>query len=114
MSKHLGSASLANRFRAGLNRLAALLLVLGVMFALGAVLPQGASRAGSWVFRPSYYSHRPAYPVQVGIRLSQRPGYHYAEFYRSGYYLKNTARSLRAPNDQYFYAEGWIQHRWGQ
>lgn len=114
MSKHLGPVSLANRFWAGGKRLAALLLVLGTMAAVGSVLPRGASYAGSWVFRPSYYSHRPAYPVQVGIRVSQRPGYHYAEYYRSGYYLKNTSRSLRAPNDQYFYAEGWIQHRWGQ
>ncbi len=101
------------KFWPAAKRLAALVLVLGTMATVGAALPLASSRAGSWVFRPSYYSHHPAYPVQVGIRVSQRPGYHYAEYYRTGYYLKNTSRSLRTPN-QYFYAEGWIQHRWGQ
>ncbi len=114
MNKHLSATSLGNRLSGNWKRLAALLLVLGTMSALGTALPLDSSHAGSWVFRPSYYSHQPAYPVQVGIRVSRRPGYHYAEYYRSGYYLKNTSRSLRAPNDQYFYAEGWIQHRWGQ
>ncbi len=94
--------------RKHLGMLAAVTLVA---WWLGGQLGPPGVRAGSWLFRPSYYSHRPALPVQVGHRVSVRPGYHYSEFYRAGYFLKNTSRSLRAP-DQFFYAEGWIQHRW--
>jgi hypothetical protein len=87
------------------------LLKLIAITAIWAV-PQFAS-AGSWIFRPSYYSHDPVTNVRVGRQYSKGP-----VFTRpSGSYVSGGWRWQHAPitiggqmYDNYNYFESWIQH----
>lgn len=65
-------------------------LYLSVCLALIALTTP--ARAGSWIFRRSYYSHQPVTPVQVGVPSSRGPYYvrPAGAYYNGGYrYLRS-------------------------
>lgn len=49
------------------------LLASLVLFASLCVSPAVAGEPSSWIFNPSYYSHSPAQPVQIGRRYAGGP-----------------------------------------
>jgi hypothetical protein len=87
------------------------LLKLVALTAIWAV-PQLAS-AGSWIFRPSYYSHEPTTNVRIGRQYSKGPVFTRPE----GSYVRGGWRWQNAPlivggqiYDNYNYYESWVQH----
>ncbi len=86
-----------------------------LVLAAAAMLPAGfcsTAAAASWVFLPSYYSHDPVAPVQVGPRYEGGPYY----IRPQGQYIRgawsHTQSSISVPNmgtDTYDYYESWSQ-----
>ncbi len=86
-----------------------LLLFVAVISAF--VAASGA-QAESWVFLPSYYSHDPVTPVQIGPRYEGGPYYvcPQGEYVRSGYSHTNSTISVGSQGtDTLNYYESWIQ-----
>jgi hypothetical protein len=83
-----------------------------VTVALTPLLFGTATKADSWVFLPSYYSHDPVAPVQIGPRYEGGPYYirPQGEYVRSGYTHTNTTISVGSQGtDTFNYYESWIQ-----
>jgi hypothetical protein len=85
-----------------------------VSFAVlvAAMVVAGNSKADSWVFLPSYYSHDPVAPVQIGPRYEGGPYYvrPQGEYVRSGYSHTNSTISVGSQGtDTLNYYESWIQ-----
>jgi hypothetical protein len=71
-----------------------------------------ASAGSSWIFLPSYYSHDPVAPVQVGPRYEGGPYYvrPQGEFVRGGYNCSQSTITVgNMGTDTYQYYESWIQ-----
>ena len=86
------------------------LLLLSV--ALSPLALVGSVQGASWIFLPSYYSHDPVTPVQVGPRYQGGPYYvrPRGEFVRSGYSHTQTVISVgNQGTDCNNYYESWIQ-----
>jgi hypothetical protein len=85
-------------------------LVLSI--AISAAAASSASAGSSWIFLPSYYSHDPVAPVQVGPRYEGGPYYvrPQGEYVRSGYSSVQSTISVGSMGtDTYQYYESWIQ-----
>jgi hypothetical protein len=83
-----------------------------VAVALTALFSGGAAKADSWVFLPSYYSHNPVAPVQIGPRYEGGPYYirPQGEYVRNGYTHTQTTISVGSQGtDTFNYYESWIQ-----
>jgi hypothetical protein len=85
---------------------------LSVAAVLSAILAATSAKADSWVFLPSYYSHDPVAPVQIGPRYEGGPYYirPQGEYVRSGYTHTQTTISVGSQGtDTFNYYESWIQ-----
>jgi hypothetical protein len=85
-------------------------LVLSVTIL--ATAASSASAGSSWIFLPSYYSHDPVAPVQVGPRYEGGPYYvrPQGEYVRSGYSSSQSTITVGSMGtDTYQYYESWIQ-----
>ncbi|HEV3415390.1 MAG TPA: hypothetical protein VG056_01190 [Pirellulales bacterium] len=86
---------------------------LVILSAVVASLAVGArAQAASWIFLPSYYSHDPVAPVQVGPRYEGGPYYirPQGEYVRSGYnHTQSTISVGNQGTDCFNYYESWIQ-----
>lgn len=49
------------------------LLIAAVLTVLGTSIASAGDARPSWIFNPSYYSHNPAQPVQIGRRYAGGP-----------------------------------------
>ena len=79
---------------------------------ISAVVAARGAQAESWVFLPSYYSHDPVAPVQIGPRYEGGPYYvrPQGEYVRSGYSHTNSTISVGSQGtDTLNYYESWIQ-----
>jgi hypothetical protein len=79
---------------------------------ISAMLLGSKVKADSWVFLPSYYSHDPVAPVQIGPRYEGGPYYirPQGEYVRSGYTHTQTTISVGSQGtDTFNYYESWIQ-----
>ncbi len=77
-----------------------------------AMLVGASAKADSWVFLPSYYSHDPVTPVQIGPRYEGGPYYirPQGEYVRSGCTHTQTTISVGSQGtDTYNFYESWIQ-----
>ena len=85
---------------------------LALSAVLFAAMVGSASAASSWIFLPSYYSHDPVAPVQVGPRYEGGPYYvrPQGEYVRSGFSSTQSTISVGSMGtDTYQYYESWIQ-----
>lgn len=86
--------------------------MLAALAALGTSLVATTAPAASWIFLPSYYSHDPVAPVQVGPRYEGGPYYvrPQGQYVRGAY--SHTQSSISVPGmgtDTYDYYESWVQ-----
>ncbi len=91
-----------------IGNLRTLILSVAVLTAAAS----SASAGSSWIFLPSYYSHDPVAPVQVGPRYEGGPYYvrPQGEFVRSGYNCSQSTITVGGMGtDTYQYYESWIQ-----
>ncbi|HKD38069.1 MAG TPA: hypothetical protein VKB78_14750 [Pirellulales bacterium] len=85
-------------------------LILSVI--LLAALVGSASAGSSWIFLPSYYSHDPVAPVEVGPRYEGGPYYirPQGQYVRSGFSSTQSTITVGSMGtDTYQYYESWIQ-----
>lgn len=80
---------------------------LKLLLLLGVVSSASPLAAESWIFRPSYYSHRPARPVEIGIQVSllsdsARP---YSEVIRSS--RRRLYSTIRVGSDTFDHVDMW-------
>lgn len=72
-----------------------------------------AVRAEGWMFNPSYYSHSPPQPVQVGPRLTGGPFYTRPQgaYINGGYRRLNSRINVKGQTvDNLNVYESWIQY----
>ncbi len=85
------------------------ILVFALLAALGGTAPAAAE---SWIFKPSYYSHAPATPVQIGRQSAGGPVYTqpWGGYVRSGYrHMRDTIYTGAGGYDHTHVFESWIQ-----
>jgi hypothetical protein len=85
------------------------IFVAAVLAVLAGATPAGAA---SWIFKPSYYSHEPATPIQIGRQSAGGPVFTrpWGEYVRSGYrHVQSTIGPSGAGYDHTHVFESWIQ-----
>jgi hypothetical protein len=82
--------------------------------AIAACMAFGSAtaEAGSWIFQPSYYSHHPVTPVQLGRRASGGPFYSrpFGAYVNSGFRNLNSNITVGGQTfDHVNVFESWFQ-----
>jgi hypothetical protein len=86
--------------------------VCRLLVAVAAMLFSSAVIAGDWMFMPSYYSHDPVTPVQIGPRYQGGPYYTRPQgaYVRSGWRNLNNVIQVGGTTDSLYYNESWVQY----
>ncbi len=83
-----------------------------LLAALGGLFSAATASAGDWMFQPSYYSHDPVTPVQIGPRYQGGPYYSRPQsaFVRSAWRNLQDVNQVGGITDSFYYNESWIQY----
>lgn len=83
-----------------------------LLVAIAAMSCSCVAIAGDWMFMPSYYSHDPVTPVQIGPRYQGGPYYTRPQgaYVRSGWRNLNNVIQVGGTTDAFYYNESWVQY----